>query len=454
MSGTVFVRVRKWREGSALDRVDLYTRATVYLLVWAAVPAVIALSVTRPVRAEAPAVLIAAVILIALAVGCLAIRLIRKAFLQYLGVADVPRREVQVGAALTGMLLVGLLALGGLAGMAKYPMLTTALGCATMPFLCAYALIVPVRTAVKRILALNAVLCAAVWLMSGSAPLTAAALISLTFAGGWMSMTVRCSGWVLGVMYELREARDIETRLAVAEERLRFGRDLHDVLGRNLAVVALKSELAVQLARRDRPEAVEQMIEVQRIAQESQREVREVVRGYRETGLGAELAGAQGVLKAAGIDCRVFGAEAADALPPAVHAALGWVVREAATNVLRHGDAERCTVALRVTDDDGRTAVLTVENDGVRPQSAPPGTSRGSGLVGLRERLSGVAGALEAGPTGDGHFRLTAEVPLTGAPATVGTAPAAPAALAAPAVPTAPKAQQAQKAQKAREETR
>ena len=88
------------------------------------------------------------------------------------------------------------------------------------------------------------------------------------------------------MLWEAERAREVETRLAVAEERLRFGRDLHDVLGRNLSVISLKSELAVQLARRGRPEAVEQMIEVQRIAQESQREVRAVVRGYREADLG------------------------------------------------------------------------------------------------------------------------------------------------------------------------
>ncbi|MDI3402625.1 sensor histidine kinase [Streptomyces cavernicola] len=411
------MRFGKWRQSSALERVDLYTRGTIYLLVWVAVPVMIALSVTRPVRQHAPAALIAAVVLLALAQGWWSIRLIRGAFLQYLGVEDVPRRRVAVGAALTAALLVGLLALGRISGMTEYPMLTTALGCATLPFFCGYALLVPARTAVRRILAIAAVVCGAVWLLSGSVGLTLSALIGQTFAGCWMALTARASAWVLGVMYELREARDIETRLAVAEERLRFGRDLHDVLGRNLAVVALKSELAVQLARRGRPEAVEQMIEVQRIAQESQREVREVVRGYREAGLGAELAGAQGVLKAAGIDCRVLGAEAADALPSAVHAALGWVVREAATNVLRHGDAERCTIALRVRDGAGSAAVLTVENDGVRP-SAAPAASRGSGLVGLRERLSGVDGVLEAGPAQGGRFRLTAEVPLpTGAEA-------------------------------------
>src|SRR5690606_41188111 len=138
-----------------------------------------------------------------------------------------------------------------------------------------------------------------------------------------------------------------------------FGRDLHDVLGRNLAVIALKSELAVQLARRGRPEAVEQTIEVQRIAQESQREVREVVRGYCEADLDAELAGARGVLTAAGIDCEV--SNPVTGLPDAVQSALGWVVREATTNVLRHGNAQRRTVSVRRRDE---RADLTVEHGG------------------------------------------------------------------------------------------
>ncbi len=83
------------------------------------------------------------------------------------------------------------------------------------------------------------------------------------------------------------------------------GRDPHDVRGRNLAVIALKSEFAVQLTRRGRPEAVEQMVEVRRSARGYRREVREAVRGYRDAAPGGELAGAEGVLSAAGIDCEV-----------------------------------------------------------------------------------------------------------------------------------------------------
>ncbi|MBV7699533.1 sensor histidine kinase [Streptomyces sp. TRM70350] len=233
--------------------------------------------------------------------------------------------------------------------------------------------------------------------------------LAVLFAMGFFAFTSVFSVWLLNAVYELDTARETRARLAVAEERLRFGRDMHDVMGRNLAVIALKSELAVQLARRGRAEAVDQMIEVQRIAQESQREVRDVVRGYREADLGAELAGAQGVLMAAGIACEVSGEGAAAGLPGEVQSTLGWVVREATTNVLRHGDAGLCVVGLRVAE--GRV-VLTVENNGA---SGASGAGGGSGLAGLRERLAAVEGTLEAGPVGQGVFRVVAEVPLTAA---------------------------------------
>ncbi|MEU1849156.1 histidine kinase [Streptomyces sp. NPDC019990] len=261
----------------------------------------------------------------------------------------------------------------------------------------------------RRMIAVVVAAAAASWLVAftrgtavGESFLMAVVVL---FSGGLLAFTAVISVWLLNVVYELDEARETRTRLAVAEERLRFGRDLHDVLGRNLAVIALKSELAVQLAQRGRPEAVAQMVEVQRLAQESQREVREVVRGYREADLGSELAGAQGVLAAAGIDCTVSGA--ATGLPVAVQSALGWVVREAATNVLRHGDARRCAVRLRMLE--GRV-VLTMENDGVREEAGDTGS--GSGLAGLRERLAETDGTLQAGPVGEGMFRLTAEIPL------------------------------------------
>jgi two-component system sensor histidine kinase DesK len=144
------------------------------------------------------------------------------------------------------------------------------------------------------------------------------------------------------------------------------------------------------------------------------------------------------VLTAAGIECEVSGSAAG--LPVQVQSALGWVVREATTNVLRHGDAQRCAVSLRVTDD---RVVLTVENDGVPAAEPCPETERGadpgpgSGLVGLRERLGKVDGVLRAGPVGgDGMYRLTADVPLPVTQSAVAedaaSAPAAPSPLPHP----------------------
>ncbi|MHA5047925.1 sensor histidine kinase [Streptomyces sp. SD15] len=273
--------------------------------------------------------------------------------------------------------------------------------------------------------------------LPGPAALGTAFAVLVT--AGFLAFTSVFSVWLLNSVYELDEARETRTRLAVAEERLRFGRDLHDVMGRNLAVIALKSELAVQLARRGRPEAVEQMIEVQRIARDSQREVREVVRGYREADLRAELAGAQGVLAAAGIDCEVSGS--ATGLPAQIQSALGWVVREATTNVLRHGDAESCAVSLRVAE--GRVT-LTVENDGAPDAGADADApERGSGLAGLRERLAEVDGVLRAGVCGGGLFRLTAQVPLPSGevPLPSGKVPApvsAPESVSAPGIVPSP----------------
>ncbi|XIE79417.1 sensor histidine kinase [Streptomyces sp. SBR177] len=254
-------------------------------------------------------------------------------------------------------------------------------------------------------------------------------VVAVLLGGTGLAAACGFSGWLLRIVWELERSRELKARLAVAEERLRFGRDLHDVMGRNLSVIALKSELAVQLSRRGRPEAAaDQMTEVQRISRESQRELREVVRGYREADLRTELEGARGVLAAAGIACTVDAdgvAATEHELSADVRSALGWVVREATTNVLRHGDARQCAIRLRTARDgeaDGQaggqaggeaagSVVLIVENDGVEAAAAAvPGA--GSGLAGLRERLGAVDGTLDAGPVAPHSFRVTARVPL------------------------------------------
>ncbi|MCX4738168.1 sensor histidine kinase [Streptomyces antibioticus] len=457
---------RHWKDRSKAERVELQTVITWYVTTWFFPFAWLALPLLGGLERRPAPMIVGGLLLLVAALQCVAAnRLTRPVLDHYLKRSEFPMRALIPSAALTLAGLALALVLAALDGTDPVTVRLSA-GTVLLCFGMLYGLLVPVRLFLRRSAELAVVVMALFgWTDPHVGGIVMIGVIT-AFGACFSLFACRCSAWNLSVLWEAERAGEVEARLAVAEERLRFGRDLHDVMGRNLAVIALKSELAVQLARRGRPEAVEQMIEVQRIAQESQREVREVVRGYREADLGVELAGAQGVLTAAGIACEVRGE--AGGLPAGVQSALGWVVREATTNVLRHGDAGRCSVGLRVTE--GRV-VLTVENDGAeraadgvsgakgagavsgakgagtvsgtkgaggagavrsgavglagstgtaggtaaaRGTGSVEGTG-GSGLAGLRERLRRVDGTLEAGFAGAGVFRVMAEVPLDGA---------------------------------------
>ncbi|MDF6019853.1 histidine kinase [Streptomyces sp. JH34] len=413
----VRAQVLKWKRRDGFDKIDLYTRGTLHSTVWGTVLCVSLLSVTHPVRdSDAPVALIAGTVLTAVAQGVCSVPLVPRALGGYLGREAVTGRLIFLSAVLFLANAACLLTLGWFTGTEEYPELPVALGSVTLPFLTPLVLAVPVWVSAVCVAAIAGGMTGGALLAGATGSFALTTLAGIGLGGALVASTVRLSAWTLGITQKLRDARDVQTRLAVAEERLRFGRDMHDVLGRNLAVIALKSELAVELAERGIPSATDQMVEVQRIARASQQEVRDVVRGYREADLRTELLGAQGVLRAAGIACAVHGD--GDELPSPVQSALGWAVREAATNVLRHGDPRRCDIRLETARGSVR---LVVENDGVTPDTAVvPGS--GSGLHGLRERLAAVGGSLEAGPTGDGAFHLTAAVPLP-SPRTTATAP-------------------------------
>jgi two-component system sensor histidine kinase DesK len=222
-----------------------------------------------------------------------------------------------------------------------------------------------------------------------------------------IALGFRFSVWVFDLVSEMERTRGVQLQLAVAEERLRFSRDLHDVMGRNLSAIAVKSQLAGELVRRGRPEAADEVAEVRRLAEDSLREVREVVRGHRSTDLTGELAGARSVLRAAGVACTVHGEDAGATLPPEAQTAFGWVAREAVTNVLRHSQATSCTIRLLVT---GGKAELEVVNDGVLDEVGTSDGQPGTGLAGLAERLAAAGGSLETRPDGS-RFVLTASLP-------------------------------------------
>jgi two-component system, NarL family, sensor histidine kinase DesK len=203
---------------------------------------------------------------------------------------------------------------------------------------------------------------------------------------------------------ELSCARAELARLAVAEERERFGRDLHDLLGHSLSVIALKAELAGRLVSVDPARSAQEVADIESVARAALTEVRDAVSGYRKPTLDGELDGARMALSAAGIECEIQREGAAP--DEEAEAVLAWAVREGATNVVRHSTADHCV--LRVAAE-GDLAVVEVVDDG---RADPTVASRvGHGLSGLRQRVVALHGTMAAGPLADGGYRLSVEVP-------------------------------------------
>lgn len=202
---------------------------------------------------------------------------------------------------------------------------------------------------------------------------------------------------------ELRTAREEVARLAVADERVRFARDLHDLLGHTLSVIRVKSELAARLSPTDPERAAAEMGEVEQISREALVEVRDAVAGFQPD-LAMELKRAASALTAAGVAATFETGEVS--VNGSAGEALAWVVREAATNVVRHAHAVRCRIGVR---RDGDSVTLEVDDDGVGIDE-PHETGRG--LQGMRERLADVGGSLEVQASPEAGFTIRATVPL------------------------------------------
>jgi two-component system sensor histidine kinase DesK len=188
---------------------------------------------------------------------------------------------------------------------------------------------------------------------------------------------------MISLIRELRVTRQALADAAVERERLRFARDLHDLLGHTLSVIVVKAEVARRLADRDPVAAAQAAAEIETIGRQALAEVREAVAGYRVRSFAAELASSAEALADAGI---VTNSRISGDLPSAVDEAFAWVVREASTNIIRHSRASTCTV----TVTHGSSWRLEVSDDGV---GGPAGVS-GHGLGGLRERLAAIGGTL------------------------------------------------------------
>lgn len=204
----------------------------------------------------------------------------------------------------------------------------------------------------------------------------------------------------------LRDAREELAEAAVARERLRFSRDLHDLLGHTLSLMVVKAQAVRRVAERDPAVAAEQAADIETVGRKALEEVRQAVSGYRGRGLADELDAARTALADCGVDVSVR--RTGPPLAPRPDALLGWAVREGVTNVIRHSGAGRCEITVR---NGGDSAVLEVKDDGAGRSGQ--GGSGGHGLRGLTERMEVVAGTVQAGPAPDGGFLLTVTVPVT-----------------------------------------
>jgi two-component system, NarL family, sensor histidine kinase DesK len=201
---------------------------------------------------------------------------------------------------------------------------------------------------------------------------------------------------------ELQRTREELAQAAVTEERLRFARDLHDLLGHTLSVMVVKAEAVRRLVPKDPAAATRQAADIEQIGRQALTEVRAAVTGYRGRGLTAELDSARTVLADAGVSVTIRSPVLR--LSPEADALLGWAVREGVTNVIRHSGARSCEIDL--LEPDG--LVLEIRDNGLSP--AVP-KAHGNGLVGLRERVAAADGTLEAGPRPGGGFLLRVTLP-------------------------------------------
>ncbi|KGN34584.1 histidine kinase [Knoellia sinensis KCTC 19936] len=224
--------------------------------------------------------------------------------------------------------------------------------------------------------------------------LMTAAVLVLTFwlttgAGGadeWFLMGIVVliavvTGVVRGLDRRTVLYEQLTGELAMAAERDRVARDVHDVVGHTLTAMSLKADVAERLVATDPERARREIAEVAALSRQALAEVRAAVGGIRSASLSDEIASAERVLASAGIRSEM--PSDLTIVDPRHRVVLAWVLREAVTNVVRHSNATVCRVVLGPSS-------LTVEDDG----RGPSGLREGNGLRGVRERVDAAGGEL------------------------------------------------------------
>ena len=232
-----------------------------------------------------------------------------------------------------------------------------------------------------------AVFAAAVAITAAAAATIAAPWSGTEEAGVWfLVLIVVLVGIATGAVRVLEQLgnrhRRVQADLAVTAERERVARDVHDVLGHSLTVVTVKAELAERLVDRDPGRAKAELGEIQSLSRQALAEIRATVGGLRAATLDEQIVAARVALEGAGITADLPGDPSV--VDPRHRIVLGWALREAVTNVVRHSAATSCRVEVG-------PSWLCVSDDGRGLRDSP----EGNGLRGLRERVGAAGGAVE-----------------------------------------------------------
>jgi two-component system sensor histidine kinase DesK len=223
-----------------------------------------------------------------------------------------------------------------------------------------------------------------------------------------ISLIVYGLGRVGYLVAEVNGAREDLMRVAIARERLRIARDVHDLLGLSLSTVTLKCELASRLVGTDPERARTELADALAAARRALSDMRTVIGGGQRLSLETECRLAESILAAADVDVTLH----QDGVLPdePVNSVLATVLREGVTNVLRHSEAERCDILLRCSSGE---VTLRISNDGVVPVGSRPGrgTEGGNGLRNMAHRVQALGGELTAEADEQG-YRLRARVPV------------------------------------------
>jgi signal transduction histidine kinase len=218
---------------------------------------------------------------------------------------------------------------------------------------------------------------------------------------------------------EAARTRGEEARRRASEERLRIARELHDVVAHNISLINVQASTALHLIDERPEQARTALAAIKQASKEALGELRSVVDILRQSDEEPPRAPAPSLARlddlvsrvsAAGLEVLTKVEGDRRPLPAPVELAAFRIVQEALTNVHRHAGAASATVHVTYGERD---LTVRVDDDG-RGASPDGGAGGGAGIAGMRERVAALGGELEAGPRGEGGFRVLARLPLDG----------------------------------------